>query len=172
MLVLTPPLRLLLKEPLGILFKERNGEVLEKVSSIIKAENPVKLITVGDVTSERLYRAGLTPNIMIVDGKVLRRRIEPLRIETDRVYEVENPAGTISDEAIEAIEKAMEIQGTVKIMVDGEEDLLTLIAIDKSPLNSIVLYGQPGEGIVLVRVDEEKKNFVKEILGSMIKKDG
>ncbi|MDI6805914.1 MAG: DUF359 domain-containing protein, partial [Candidatus Bathyarchaeia archaeon] len=52
-------------------------------------------------------------------------------------------------------------------IVDGEEDLLTLIAVLYAPQNSFVVYGQPYEGIVVVKVTPEKKAEVSEILKTM-----
>jgi uncharacterized protein (UPF0218 family) len=52
-------------------------------------------------------------------------------------------------------------------LVEGEEDLLTLIAIMEAPNNSIIVYGQPYEGIVAVKVTQEKKTEISEILKAM-----
>jgi uncharacterized protein (UPF0218 family) len=51
--------------------------------------------------------------------------------------------------------------------VDGEEDLLTLIAILYVPEDSFVIYGQPYEGIVVVKATEAKKEEISGILNSM-----
>jgi hypothetical protein len=54
-----------------------------------------------------------------------------------------------------------------KIVVEGEEDLLTLIAIMNAPQESLVVYGQPHEGIVVVKVTEDKKTEISELLKAM-----
>ena len=41
----------------------------------------------------------------------------------------------------------------MKIVVEGEEDLATLPAILYAPPGSVVVYGQPDEGSVLVKVN-------------------
>ena len=41
--------------------------------------------------------------------------------------------------------------------VEGEEDLLAIPAVTKAPLGSIVYYGQPKVGVVMVAVDEEAR---------------
>ncbi|HYA22476.1 MAG TPA: DUF359 domain-containing protein, partial [Thermoproteota archaeon] len=56
--------------------------------------------------------------------------------------------------------------GTV-VIVEGEEDLLTLFAIDLSSGGDLVIYGQPGEGAVVVRVDDDVKKRNSELLGSI-----
>ena len=55
----------------------------------------------------------------------------------------------------------------IHIVVDGEEDLLALIAVLYAPENSIVVYGQPYTGVVIIKVTPEKKEQVKALLNSM-----
>jgi GTP-dependent dephospho-CoA kinase len=80
---------------------------------------------------------------------------------------VKNPQGTISEEALEAVQKALESDKHVHIIVDGEEDLLTLIAVLCAPEKSLVVYGQPHEGIVVVKVTAKKKAETMEFLKAM-----
>jgi uncharacterized protein (UPF0218 family) len=54
------------------------------------------------------------------------------------------------------------------VLVEGEEDLLTLVAVLKAPENSLVVYGQPHEGIVAVRVDKTTKEKVRQIVETMV----
>ena len=49
---------------------------------------------------------------------------------------VANPQGTITEEAIAAIKAALETNEHTHIVVEGEEDLLTLIAVLYAPENS------------------------------------
>ena len=78
-----------------------------------------------------------------------------------------NPQGTITQEAISAIKEALEKNEHTHIVVDGEEDLLTLIAVLYAPENSFVVYGQPYTGIVVVKVTQRKKAQVEEFLKAM-----
>ena len=57
-----------------------------------------------------------------------------------------NPQGTITQEAILQSSKPLEKNEHTHIVVDGEEDLLTLIAVLYAPENSFVVYGQPYTG--------------------------
>ncbi len=50
------------------------------------------------------------------------------------------------------------------IKIEGEEDLLALPLVLLAPLESVVLYGQPDQGVVLIRVTETKKNEVLTLL--------
>ena len=63
--------------------------------------------------------------------------------------------------------EALESDQNVHIVVDGEEDLLTLIAVLYAPEKSLVVYGQPYVGIVVVEVTSEKQAEAKEILKAM-----
>lgn len=153
-----------LKKPLGMLIKDSNIEGLLK---IIGDEKPEKLISVGDVTSSRLLKIGVTPDIMVVDNKIARKEIQPIDASAERVYKVRNPAGTLTDEAWRTMTEIMKNDEVTKIIVDGEEDLITLLAVHEAPLNSIVLYGQPGMGVVVVKVTEDKKEEIMKIINEM-----
>jgi hypothetical protein len=50
------------------------------------------------------------------------------------------------------------------IIVDGEEDLAVIPLVIAAPDGIIVIYGQPGEGIVLNEVDEGAKAKAAEML--------
>jgi len=56
----------------------------------------------------------------------------------------------------------------VRIIVTGEEDLLVLPVAVFAPGNSVVLYGQPNEGLVLVQITEEVRNKAKSIMDLMV----
>jgi hypothetical protein len=53
------------------------------------------------------------------------------------------------------------------VAVKGEEDLLALPVIALAPVSALVFYGQPGEGIVVVRADAESKSRIKAILAEI-----
>ncbi|MFH0859739.1 MAG: DUF359 domain-containing protein [Candidatus Altiarchaeota archaeon] len=151
-------LRETLKKPLGRLITRVDG---------LKGN---KLISVGDTVSDNLLRAGIQPQIVVYDNKVERRIIEPhatIREFAAEDITVENPPGTLTDEAFDALREALESGGRTKIHVVGEEDLTALAAISLSPAGWTVVYGQPGEGIVEVRIDKKAKDKVKKILEEM-----
>jgi uncharacterized protein (UPF0218 family) len=53
------------------------------------------------------------------------------------------------------------------IMVEGEEDLLGFPAMLLAPIGSVLLYGQPGVGIVWSPVDSDNKALAKSYLDDM-----
>ena len=62
------------------------------------------------------------------------------------------------------IKSSLEDTTSSYFVVEGEEDLLTLPSVAFSPLGSIVFYGQPNEGLVVIQVDDHIKNKSLEIL--------
>ena len=78
-----------------------------------------------------------------------------------------NPAGTISKEAVHVLQSALQTPSPVTVKVEGEEDMLALPLFTMAPKGSVVLYGQPLEGIVLVNITEEKQNEAKELMNKI-----
>ena len=163
----TPELRVKLKEPFGMLIQGSFSETMVKMENIVKKEKPPKIVSVGDVVSLNLYENQMKPQLSITDNKRMRKKVKPKVFAGMKVVHVKNPQGTITEEAIAAIREALESDEPVHIIVDGEEDLLTLIAVLYAPEKSLVVYGQPYEGIVVVEVTSEKKNEAMEILKAM-----
>lgn len=137
------------------------------VRLMVEKEKPAKLVTVGDRVSEDLTNQQILPDVLIVDNKVMREEIVPIHASADKVATARNPPGTITDEAWLAVKNALESPGRTKIVVEGEEDLLTLVAILTAPEGSLVLYGQPREGIVAVKVNAEAKDRVRAMVDTM-----
>lgn len=159
-----------LKIPLGRLIAGEPSECFRALSEILRRERPRKIILVGDAVSRNAARAGLKADAIIIDELEMRRPSKPFEYGSKRIIRVRNHAGTIEFAAWRAIEEAMDYSD-VLIMVEGEEDLLTLPSILAAPVGSVVVYGQPGEGIVLVFVDEPKKQEIRRLVDAMIKVD-
>lgn len=153
--------RRIARKPLGILLK--GGEL----SGLLKGFNGV-IISVGDVVSKSLLDMGFNPSVCVVDGKTLRvcsQDVERFQ-RGRRVLRLINPPGTISEESWSIFKEALESQPAT-ILVEGEEDLLTLVAVKTAPNGSLIVYGQPGEGVVVVNVNQSSKKIVSDILGTM-----
>jgi uncharacterized protein (UPF0218 family) len=164
---LTPELRKKLKGPMGVLIRGSFNETMRKLEDMVKEEHPSKIVAVGDRVSKNLVENGVFPQLSIVDNKVMRRKIRPVTLVADETFYVRNPPGTITNEASAEIRRSLRQKRRVKIVVDGEEDLLVLVAVLYAPKNSFVVYGQPREGIVVVKVTEEKREEAAEILNAM-----
>ncbi|MEJ5326757.1 MAG: DUF359 domain-containing protein [Candidatus Bathyarchaeia archaeon] len=163
---ITSELRAKLKEPFGTLIRGSFDETINKLNEILKTEKPPVLVSVGDMVSRNLHEHLIPTQLFITDNKSMRKRIKP-RMFAAKLFHVKNPPGTITEEAKAAVRSALESGETAQIIVDGEEDLLTLIAVLYAPENSLVIYGQPSEGIVAVKVTSGKKKEATEILKAM-----
>jgi uncharacterized protein (UPF0218 family) len=157
-----------LKEPLGTLIRGSFADVMSVVKSIVEKEKPICVVSVGDTVSRNLVKSQIIPQVSIIDNKCMRRKVqEPAPCMAEKLVHVRNPQATITNEAINTVKEALGSNDRVRIVVDGEEDLLTLVAVLHAPLNSIVLYGQPYEGVVLIRVTPQKKAEFADILKEM-----
>jgi len=154
-----------LKNPLGNLIKDNDIDK-ENIIKEISAESV--LITVGDRTTENMLKLGLKPQIQIIDGLEKRnQRLVPKDDTINTNLSCKNPPGEITEESTQVIQKAFSCESPVRITVDGEEDLLVLPVCMSAPENSVVMYGQPNEGLVLVHVTPEIQAKVQKILDSM-----
>ena len=154
-----------LKIPLGELIKNNDSTKLSLIKQIY-AENPV--ITIGDATSEILINMGLVPFLQIVDGKEKRRERElPLDDSIATHLSCVNPPGELTQESIDTIKKSFNSKPPIRVLVDGEEDLLVLTTCLFSPQNYVIMYGQPNEGLVIVRITNEVREKVQNIVNSM-----
>jgi uncharacterized protein (UPF0218 family) len=165
--VLTPETRRRLKQPLGQLVRGSYVETTNRIKEMIAQESPPKVISVGDTVSKNLMSQHVHIQLSITDNKVMRKSVQPSLTPVDRTIHTVNPPGTITEEAILAIRRALTEQDSVRIVVDGEEDLLALVAISYAPEGSLVIYGQPYEGVVVVKAALQKKAEVAEILKAM-----
>ncbi len=165
--VVTPEVLSKFKEPFGILIQGSFGETAEKLRTILEKEKPPKIISVGDTVSRNLHQYEIFPQLSITDNLSMRRKAKPQIFQDKTLVRVKNPKGTITREAINAVKEALQGNKKVQILVDGEEDLLTLIAVIQAPENSVVVYGQPHKGIVVVKASLEKKTEAQRIWKTM-----
>ena len=70
--VITPELRVKLKEPFGTLLQGSSKETMCKMNELIGKEKPPRIISVGDVVSRNLHEAGIHPQVSIIDNVSLR----------------------------------------------------------------------------------------------------
>jgi len=140
---------------------------MKKLEELVIKEKPAMIISVGDVVSENMAKHGILTNLAIIDNRVMRHPRKPVMLRVNQTIQVKNPSGTITDEAWLAVKEALKQKQLVKIVVDGEEDLLALVALLHAPLNALVVYGQPYEGIVAVKVTLQKRQKARRIMEAM-----
>jgi uncharacterized protein (UPF0218 family) len=165
--LLTADLRKKLKKPQGLLIEGPFEETMKRLNRFIEKERPSLIISVGDVVSRNMIEYGISLNVLIVDNKVMRKPIQPIIVDPDQTIYAKNPPGTITEEAWDVVRKAVQQKGQTKVDIEGEEDLLTLAVVLAAPEDSLVVYGQPHVGIVLIRVTEETKERIGSIVDMM-----
>ena len=165
--LLTTELRQELKKPQGLLIDGPFEETMKKLKYFIEEEKPSLIVSVGDVVSRNMIEYGVPLNVLIVDNKVMRKPIQPITVDADQTLYANNPPGAITDEAWAAIECAVEQKGQTRVVVEGEEDLLTIVTVLSAPDGALVVYGQPHQGIVVVKVTQETKRRMRRFVDAM-----
>ncbi|HKZ34605.1 MAG TPA: pantetheine-phosphate adenylyltransferase [Patescibacteria group bacterium] len=171
------PLMLLprLRKPFGSLSLGQEDDLsiaATKIQKKIAREKPFCVITVGDVTTYSLVGKRIPIDIAVCDGKVKRKKDETsLKLFSSkkrRVFEAVNPKRSISPELMSGVRKSLdaflEHKERVLLHVYGEEDLSVLPFGLFAPLSSMIIYGQPGKGLVSFVVTEGRKRKIQNIL--------
>jgi len=172
----------MLKSPFGTLVEGNENEpkiammnVLDRISG-----EPGPIIAVGDVTVKTMQDLNRPADIAIIDGMTKREKWEQAsEIDEDQydyVSRCKNPAGSITPELYQCCSQALlkfgyneNEQNTAStiIIVEGEEDLAPLILHPLAPIGSVILYGQPGRGVVIRFTDLDSKSRCRDLLDSM-----
>jgi uncharacterized protein (UPF0218 family) len=153
-----------LKIPLGILLPidQDNKTNIQKYLS-----DDSYIITVGDRTTEKMIDFDLIPSLQIIDGLEKRIKRDILKLGSAFELKIDNPAAEITLESIEIIKKAFTLNPPIRLTVNGEEDLLVLPVCIHAPEHSVILYGQPNKGLVLVQITTEIRNKAQTLLDLM-----
>lgn len=130
-----------------------------------------KIIAVGDISVIACIDAGVKPFISVFDFRYMRKELDEHRKRV--LHEAfpgfsiaDNPAGEITASFVKAAESIIKKKGGGAILVRGEEDLTALVFIALAGKNSLIIYGQPNEGLVFVEPgkNSESRKKAKEIL--------
>ena len=164
--ILPDNLRNLLREPIGQLVNE--NELID----ILKNEKYI--VSIGDLVTYTILKNEIEPIFCIVDYKTRRGKcsieiIDFIKSFGKKSIVVKNPPATISDDLWNVIKIAYEnIElSSLRIEVDGEEDLASLAAIYMAPPDVTIIYGLPDKGVLVVKPTLKNKQLVKEILDKM-----
>lgn len=158
---LSPEESKLFKKPFGLLIPD---EQVTKARLLDVLKNASLVITVGDATTQRLAEFGIIPDLAVIDGKERRSRRQYPALYPAAEVCCTNPAGSITRAAIDMLEKSLKGDKPIRVLVEGEEDLLALPIFVMAPEGSVVLYGQPLEGLVVVKIDEAKRKEAKDLM--------
>ncbi|QSX00325.2 GTP-dependent dephospho-CoA kinase family protein [Haloterrigena alkaliphila] len=158
MLVLPDDLRHELKEPMG---------PIETDADRLLADVDGPLIAVGDVVTYHFLTAGRPPDVALVDERTKRSAVdEEIRAAVTEATHLEavNPPAEISQAVVEALLEGLARDEPTTILVEGEEDLVALPAIVAAPEGASVVYGQPDEGMVHVKVTDDHRAAMRDLL--------
>ncbi len=158
-LLLSKKARTLCKRPLGLLQQH------------ILPNQTIDYV-VGDVSTTFCNTHHVPYKLAVVDLFVERKkRFASLNDfnfpSTIQETHVKNSAGVLTPELFRTIEKAVAASTKEKpwvLQVDGEEDLSVLPLLLYSPLQTTIVYGQPGKGMVVVVVTEKAKEKAYKIV--------
>ena len=163
--VLPENMRDLLKEPIGLLVDEK------RLLTLLKEEK--KIVSIGDRVTYTLLKNSIEPFFCIVDyhtrrGECSENIIKVLKSYGKKTINVDNPQGTITDDLWDVIKLAYEGNTqSLKIEVNGEEDLASLAAIYMAPVDVTIIYGLPDKGVLVVKPTKENKDKVRQVLDKM-----
>lgn len=145
-----------------IIFSSEQRNYLKKTQGPIVARpqfpQALKRILIGDVVTQFFLDHHEEFDYAIVDGQS-RRQVLPVSYPQEQLLSLPNPAGQINHLlAQKIIELSATLPPNSVIRCHGEEDLLAFVPILTEPLESLVFYGQPDKGLVMIRVTEAEKD--------------
>lgn len=177
---LRPPRRYVLPESLRRELGAAFGPIVQSNELVAALEDADIVLAVGDVVSLTLKKLEITPRLFVCDYQTQRGQASAVRGDAanektlyelelgswgELAFRVRNPAASITREAWDAIRLGLQHDdGPVRVVVEGEEDLLGIPCFLEAPVGSVVLYGMPNQGVVVVRVDAAFKAKVAALL--------
>jgi pantetheine-phosphate adenylyltransferase len=141
------------------------GKVYQALDTIPDIILKPPIISVGDTATGMSLKHKVPISFGVFDNLEKRQPVSSSiknMLDGKSIIRARNKPGTVSLDMVHALEKA--IQAGVFVEIDGEEDLAVIPLTLLLPLGSTIIYGQPNEGLVLVEVSEEKKEWVRRLL--------
>jgi uncharacterized protein (UPF0218 family) len=157
-LKLPEEMRPTLKKPFGVMIEGEGDRAAGRVKEMLSGE---RTIVVGDASYEHLLNVGVKPHLAVLDFKVKRKPYKKYPANVS----VENPPGFITGQLWETLAQNLDSGGIIG--VEGEEDLAVIPAVLEADFEDVVLYGQPDEGMVYIKVDEDIKEKIAMLLKIM-----
>ena len=167
MIILPISMRKELKDPIGQLLKGEPSETVVMLKELLCRLSPPMFAVVGDFTAANIIEADIHTNIIIIDHRTMREEVDPMEHGERTVLNTVNPAGSITSDAWDILDHAVTLNSEVSVIVEGEEDLLVLPLIVMMPVGSVIVYGQPHEGMVAIKVTCKLKEWTQDFLTRM-----
>lgn len=165
-IILSSNQRQKLKAPYGKII------AVDNLQNIITTMQPTQRAVVGDTTLSTFIQQNILVDIGVYDEVAQREPtkivLESLERKKNTKYTqnfITNNAGEISQSAVKNIRKILN-KSLQLIKVAGEEDLLVIPLALLMPLQSVIFYGQPEIGIVMIEVTEKSKETIMRTITS------
>lgn len=168
-LVLPQSLRTELKNPFGNVLRST-----AELGKELAGHGQCGIFAVGDHTVLALEQLGLKPCIAVFDYLSERKPIsekerELLALRFGNPLVFSNAPGTLDKKLMEELPEIArsaraEPGATLALLIEGEEDLVTLPLMALLEDGELLLYGQPGQGIVVVEGSEKIRQKAKDII--------
>ncbi|MCS7097101.1 MAG: DUF359 domain-containing protein [Candidatus Methanomethylicia archaeon] len=157
------------RSPYGILLKGDFNMIRPVVNNFFN--NSKFKVTVGDYVTNNFLTNNMLMNVAIVDFKIERKQFNynPFSFFKRKLY-TKNPPGTITVDSWLTIQYAFSLQEHSLIVVDGEEDLLALPCVLCAPITSVIFFGIPKYGLMVVPVDYNAKDYALNLLKFFVPK--
>lgn len=161
MIVIPNSVKLELKKPLG-----RVSYSMEEVKKLSRKK---KIVTVGDICTLALLAIGVKPHLAVFDYRYMRKKLNAMLIGVlENTYKKRttygNKPGTLSIKLLCDAPQLLKKGGAV--LINGDEDLTALAFILTAKKEHIVVYGQPKEGIVIVKPKNRIKTKIEKMLAA------
>jgi uncharacterized protein (UPF0218 family) len=151
------------------------GPIVQSDELAVAIDDADVVVAVGDVVSLTLKDLDIEPRLFVCDFQTQRGEPDP-RYEAELgnwgklAFRVRNPPATITREAWDAVRLGLASpRWPVRIVVEGEEDLLGIPCFLEAPLGAKVLYGMPGKGVVVVTLTPAFVDKVRALLARFVK---
>jgi hypothetical protein len=161
---------LLLPEDQRHLFRQPFGTLCPDIESVLPLIRGKVVYTVGDVVTYHLLSKGVVPAVAIIDGHTMRSPCNWSPAVFRKRLTARNPPGTLTPELRQALDAAM-ADPEMLVLVEGEEDLAVIPLILSAPEGAMVLYGQPGEGVVVCEVNDAAKEKARLLLSCLVEQE-
>lgn len=150
-----------LRKPFSKPMKNPNVEQLSK--------SECKFIVIGDYSTYFFVKNDIDFEVCVVDYKTERKPVSPeVKRMIDnamvgrKVLRINNPPGTVSDDAIEMVKKWIKKPQRLFVIVDGEDDLVALPFFLSVSQSYCIVYGIRDKGMVIKQVTEGFKRKMVE----------
>jgi hypothetical protein len=171
-MALNTSLRERLAKPFGeVLGFEQVSARLGGAAQAQPAKRPAPLIAVGDQIIVNLLQASLVPDIAVYDNICQRKEvpkewtalIRNAALREGGSVRAPNPPGTIHPKMEARVRDVLGI-GAGWVELEGEDDLASLVVMAYAPKGSLLLYGQPNQGVVWTEIDEKRQKEAQSLL--------